>query len=169
MQIYKPGAIHSPDGVSSGGSSGRRKLLSASTSLVRRSADDQQSDTECDQAAGHQKLGPHLDDSTAADPLLQLWSAGILLSPATLTQAGIPVTHAVQHPGQYLVLMPGTYHMYFDQGLNCVESVCVAPPDWLREGRRAIISYQLLHRPPVCAFSVAGLSVCHSSGSIQCL
>ncbi|XP_056163678.1 putative lysine-specific demethylase JMJ16 isoform X2 [Syzygium oleosum] len=64
------------------------------------------------------------------------------LSPSTLKRQGIPVYRCAQNPGEFVVNFPGAYKSGFSCGFNCVESVNVAPLDWLSHGQNVVELYR---------------------------
>lgn len=45
---------------------------------------------------------------------------------------GVPLVRAVQNPGEFLVVFPKSYTSAICGGYLVSESVCFAPPVWLR-------------------------------------
>lgn len=64
------------------------------------------------------------------------------ISPSTLKSQGIPVYRCAQNPGELVVIFPGAYKSGFSCGFNCVESVNVAPLDWLSHGQNIVELYR---------------------------
>ncbi|KAF8011808.1 hypothetical protein BT93_I0066 [Corymbia citriodora subsp. variegata] len=64
------------------------------------------------------------------------------LSPSTLKSQGIPVYRCAQSQGELVVIFPGAYKSGFGCGFNCVESVNVAPLDWLSHGQNVVELYR---------------------------
>ena len=62
-----------------------------------------------------------------------------MLAPKLLQGYGIPLYHARQEPGEFIVTFPRCYHFGFNYGANIAESVNFATPDWLEIGRKAKI------------------------------
>eukprot|EP01043_Picozoa_sp_COSAG02_P023074 COSAG02_NODE_1221_length_13805_cov_24.976653_1_plen_1132_part_00 len=60
-----------------------------------------------------------------------------MIAPSRLLAESIPVSHAVQRPGEFVVTFPRGYHWGFNQGFNCAEAVNFATEDWLPVGMRA--------------------------------
>ena len=60
-----------------------------------------------------------------------------LLSPSTLTRAGIGYTTMVQRVGDVVVTFPGSYHFGFNTGFNVAESTNFAVPEWMPWGDAA--------------------------------
>ncbi len=60
-----------------------------------------------------------------------------MIAPSRLLAESIPVSHAVQRPGEFIVTFPRGYHWGFNQGFNCAEAVNFATEDWLPIGMRA--------------------------------
>jgi [histone H3]-trimethyl-L-lysine9/36 demethylase len=60
-----------------------------------------------------------------------------MIAPSRLLAESIPVSHAVQRPGEFVVTFPRGYHWGFNQGFNCAEAVNFATEDWLPIGMRA--------------------------------
>ena len=75
----------------------------------------------------------------------------------TIPQTTIPQTtipqptkrpgQAVQEEGEFVVTFPGAHHAGFSYGMGCSESVCVAPPDWLRVAGAAAARCRVFCRP----------------------
>ncbi|KAF5727012.1 putative lysine-specific demethylase JMJ16 isoform X3 [Tripterygium wilfordii] len=63
------------------------------------------------------------------------------LCPSMLTSEAIPVYRCVQHPGEFVLVLPGAYHSGYDCGFNCAEAVNFAPLDWLLHGQNAVEFY----------------------------
>ncbi|KDP26519.1 hypothetical protein JCGZ_17677 [Jatropha curcas] len=63
------------------------------------------------------------------------------LSSCALKDSGIPVYRCIQHPGEFVLVLPGAYYSGVDSGFNCAESVNVAPIDWLPYGQNAVELY----------------------------
>ena len=61
----------------------------------------------------------------------------LLISPTLLEQNGIPFTRMVQHPGEFVVTYPGSYHSGFNTGFNCAESCNFATEAWVEYGECA--------------------------------
>lgn len=54
-----------------------------------------------------------------------------------LAAHGVPLTRAVQRPGQVIITFPGAYHAGFNTGPNWAEAANFAFSDWLPHGRMA--------------------------------
>ncbi|XP_059626030.1 putative lysine-specific demethylase JMJ16 isoform X2 [Cornus florida] len=63
------------------------------------------------------------------------------LSPSTLKSLGVPVSHCVQYPREFVLVLPGAYHSALDCGFNCSEVANFAPFDWLPHGQYAVELY----------------------------
>ena len=61
----------------------------------------------------------------------------LLISPTLLEQNGIPFTRMMQHPGEFVVTYPGSYHSGFNTGYNCAESCNFATEAWVEIGEDA--------------------------------
>ena len=61
----------------------------------------------------------------------------LLISPTLLEQNGIPFTRMIQHPGEFVVTFPGSYHSGFNTGFNCAESCNFATEAWVEYGECA--------------------------------
>ena len=61
----------------------------------------------------------------------------LLISPTLLEQNGIPFTKMMQHPGEFVVTYPGSYHSGFNVGFNCAESCNFATEEWVEIGEEA--------------------------------
>ncbi len=59
----------------------------------------------------------------------------VLISPKQLARAGIPFVRAVQREREFMITFPKSYHMGFNCGWNCAESVNFATPRWIPFGR----------------------------------
>lgn len=57
------------------------------------------------------------------------------VSPMILLAEGVPVVHAVQRPGDFMVTFPRAYHSGFSHGFNIGEAVNFALPEWIPYGR----------------------------------
>jgi histone demethylase JARID1 len=55
----------------------------------------------------------------------------------------------VQEPGAFVITFPNAYHTSINLGMNCTESVNVAPADWLRFGAMSVSRYRHFKKPPV--------------------
>ena len=80
-----------------------------------------------------------------------------LLAPRMLAAAGVPCTSTPQEPGTFILTLPNAYHTAVSLGVNCSESVCFAPADWLRFGAMSVSKYRLFRKRGV--FSHEGLVV----------
>jgi len=69
------------------------------------------------------------------------------LSPRVLSEAGIPVSTAVQKAGQFIVTCPRAFHAGFNTGYNVAESVNFALEDWLPFCRVACSNYRYNRSP----------------------
>ncbi|KAI9598108.1 JmjC domain, hydroxylase-domain-containing protein [Syncephalis fuscata] len=72
-----------------------------------------------------------------------------LLSPNQLTDQGVGVYTLDQHPGDFIVTFPQSYHSGFNQGFNFAEAVNFATPDWCSFGVCCAMRYKLFRKPPV--------------------
>ncbi|KAK9055702.1 hypothetical protein SSX86_026787 [Deinandra increscens subsp. villosa] len=68
------------------------------------------------------------------------------LSPSVLKSEGIPVFRCVQHPRQFVLILPGAYYSGFDTGFSVSEKVNLATLDWLPHGQLTVEIYSELHR-----------------------
>ncbi|CAG0879037.1 unnamed protein product [Darwinula stevensoni] len=73
------------------------------------------------------------------------------MNPNILMDKGVPIYHADQMAGEFVVTFPRSYHAGFNQGYNFAEAVNFCPPDWLGLGRESILHYSDLRR--YCVFS----------------
>ncbi|XP_057964048.1 putative lysine-specific demethylase JMJ16 isoform X2 [Malania oleifera] len=64
------------------------------------------------------------------------------LSPSTLNSEGIPVSRCIQHPREFVLILPAAYHTGFDCGFNCSEVANFAPFDWLPHGQNVVELYR---------------------------
>ncbi|XP_031131092.1 lysine-specific demethylase JMJ18-like isoform X1 [Ipomoea triloba] len=87
----------------------------------------------------------HLPDLFEEQPFL-LNELVTQLSPSVLKSEGVPVYHAVQHSGEFVLTFPRAYHSGFNSGFNCAEAVNVAPVDWLQHGQVAVELYSKQRR-----------------------
>ena len=62
---------------------------------------------------------------------------------------GVPVYRTDQHPGEFVITFPKSYHSGFNTGFNCAEAVNFAPPDWLRFGLDGVERYRFYRKPSV--------------------
>eukprot|EP00474_Spongospora_subterranea_P010603 CRZ11061.1 hypothetical protein [Spongospora subterranea] len=69
--------------------------------------------------------------------------------PETLIASDVPVVHAVQCAGEFIITFPRAFHAGFNQGFNCTEAVNFATDDWLSHGRIAIDDCRKHCKPPV--------------------
>lgn len=63
------------------------------------------------------------------------------LSSSALKSEGIPVYCCIQHPREFVLVLPGAYYSGFDSGFNCAEVVNVAPLEWLPYGQNVVELY----------------------------
>lgn len=77
-----------------------------------------------------------------------------VISLQKLEKAGFEVGHVVQEAGEFIVTFPAAYHMGFNHGWNCAESVNFALPSWLEYGKRARVCRC---QPDSVRFDVVGL------------
>ncbi|CAJ2632967.1 unnamed protein product [Trifolium pratense] len=63
------------------------------------------------------------------------------LSCSILKEVGIPVYRCVQHPREFVLVLPGAYHSGFDCGFNCSEVASFAPLEWLPHGQNVVELY----------------------------
>lgn len=61
----------------------------------------------------------------------------VMMSPKILHARNIPFTRVWQRPGEFVVVLPKSYHAGFNTGLNCAEAVNFATPRWFPIGRAA--------------------------------
>ncbi|OEH76937.1 jmjc domain-containing protein [Cyclospora cayetanensis] len=78
------------------------------------------------------------------DPHYVLHSLTVQLPPSLFVENGIPVYRIEQHPKEFVMLWPRTYHAGFNAGFNCNEACNFAPPLWLQWGQKAIRSYRYM-------------------------
>ncbi|KAJ4838522.1 hypothetical protein Tsubulata_039157, partial [Turnera subulata] len=72
----------------------------------------------------------HLHDKMTTEPCI-----------STLKSKGIPVYQCIQHPGEFVLVLPGAYYSGFDSGFSCTEVVNIAPLDWLPHGQNVVELY----------------------------
>ncbi|CAM6031997.1 unnamed protein product, partial [Sphagnum compactum] len=58
----------------------------------------------------------------------------IVISPSVLIRHSIPVSSAIQMPGEFIITFPRCYHQGFNYGFNCAEAVNFALESWLSKG-----------------------------------
>ncbi|KAL8428213.1 hypothetical protein Efla_005315 [Eimeria flavescens] len=78
------------------------------------------------------------------DPQYVLHSLTVQLPPSLFVENGIPVYRIEQHPKEFVMLWPRTYHAGFNAGFNCNEACNFAPPLWLQWGQKALRSYRYM-------------------------
>jgi len=86
--------------------------------------------------------------TVANDPELFVKKAA-MVPPWQLLEAGVPVSHAVQRPGEFIVTLPQAYHAGFSHGFNTAEAVNFMMDDWLPYAQAAATRYRLLGKEPV--------------------
>lgn len=59
-----------------------------------------------------------------------------------------------------MVTFPGAHHAGFSYGMGCSESVCIAPPDWLRVAGAAAQRCRVFCRAMAVAQDAMVLAVC---------
>lgn len=80
-----------------------------------------------------------------------------MLHPKILVKSNIPVCHALQQCGEFIITLPKAYHAGFSHGFNCAESTNFALYDWIPFGRECIERYRQYSRSSV--FSLEKLLV----------
>lgn len=60
-----------------------------------------------------------------------------LFSPNVMVKNSIPIYKTFQHPGEYIITFPRSYHMAFCHGFSLSESVNFATPEWFPMGDEA--------------------------------
>jgi histone demethylase JARID1 len=75
-------------------------------------------------------------------------------SPAALKSVGIPLYHATQEPGEFMITFPQAFHAGFNHGFNCAEAVNFATPDWIKWGAKAQAQYRKIRKVPIFAYEV---------------
>ena len=93
----------------------------------------------------------HLHEKFKSDPDL-LFQLTTMLSPSTLTAAGVNVVRTVQHPGEFIITMPRAYHGGFSLGFNIAEACNFALTEWIPWGRKAIEVYRSAAAPRASVF-----------------
>ncbi|KAL8433549.1 hypothetical protein ACSSS7_003840 [Eimeria intestinalis] len=78
------------------------------------------------------------------DPHYVLHSLTVQLPPSLFVENGIPVYRIEQHPNEFVMLWPRTYHAGFNAGFNCNEACNFAPPLWLQWGPKALRAYRYM-------------------------
>jgi len=89
------------------------------------------------------------------------------MSPYQLSVEGIPVTRCVQHPGQYVIIFPGSYYSAFDCGFNCLEKANFAPLDWLPHGDIAVQVNQEMSKTSLISYDKLLFSAAREA--VKCL
>mmetsp|Transcript_10156 Transcript_10156/g.12872 ORF Transcript_10156/g.12872 Transcript_10156/m.12872 type:complete len:692 (-) Transcript_10156:313-2388(-) len=72
-----------------------------------------------------------------------------MFSPRLLQSAGVPVYKLCQHPGEFVVTFPRSFHGGFSMGPNAGEAVNFATYDWISHGADANERYRMFKRPAV--------------------
>jgi histone demethylase JARID1 len=72
-----------------------------------------------------------------------------MFSPRLLEAANVPVYKLVQHPGEFVVTFPRSFHGGFSLGPNIGEAVNFATHDWIVHGADANERYRSFARPAV--------------------
>ena len=83
-----------------------------------------------------------------ADPQL-IFKKSAMLPPSLLLDEGVPVSRALQQPGQFVVTLPQAYHAGFSHGFNTAEAVNFMLLDWLPYARASMARYRAINREPV--------------------
>nr|AAC79608.1 unknown protein [Arabidopsis thaliana] len=91
----------------------------------------------------------------------------MMMSPYQLSVEGIPVTRCVQHPGQYVIIFPGSYYSAFDCGFNCLEKANFAPLDWLPHGDIAVQVNQEMSKTSLISYDKLLFSAAREA--VKCL
>ncbi|RAL43457.1 hypothetical protein DM860_012598 [Cuscuta australis] len=92
----------------------------------------------------------HIPESSKHPWLLLNIATQISLS--TLISEGIPVYRCLQHPKEFVLVLPGSYYSQLDSGFNCSEAVNFAPFDWLPHGQLAVERYSEFHRKTAISY-----------------
>lgn len=69
--------------------------------------------------------------------------------PETFLSNGVPITHALQEPGQFIITWPRSYHAGFSHGFNIGEAVNFATLEWIPNG---IKCRELYHDSVKCEY-----------------
>ncbi|WVW78729.1 hypothetical protein I302_100689 [Kwoniella bestiolae CBS 10118] len=72
-----------------------------------------------------------------------------MMNPGRVKEAGVKVVACDQRPNEFVITFPKAYHCGFNHGINMNEAVNFALPDWLPDGREAVMRYQQYLKPPV--------------------
>ncbi|KAK6904001.1 hypothetical protein I203_107513 [Kwoniella mangroviensis CBS 8507] len=72
-----------------------------------------------------------------------------MMNPGRVKEAGVKVVACDQRPNEFVITFPKAYHCGFNHGINMNEAVNFALPDWLPDGREAVMRYQQHLKPPV--------------------
>ncbi|WWC67689.1 uncharacterized protein I206_101601 [Kwoniella pini CBS 10737] len=72
-----------------------------------------------------------------------------MMNPGRVKEAGVKVVACDQRPNEFVITFPKAYHCGFNHGINMNEAVNFALPDWLPDGREAVMRYQQHAKPPV--------------------
>jgi len=72
-----------------------------------------------------------------------------MFSPRLLQQGGVPVCKILQHPVEYVITFPRSFHCGFSLGPNIGEAVNFATNDWIMRGADAGECYRSFSRSSV--------------------
>ncbi|WRT65018.1 uncharacterized protein IL334_001959 [Kwoniella shivajii] len=72
-----------------------------------------------------------------------------MMNPGRVKEAGVKVVACDQRPNEFVITFPKAYHCGFNHGINMNEAVNFALPDWLSDGKLAVMRYQEHSKPPV--------------------
>jgi len=68
----------------------------------------------------------------------------LLMPPESFLKEGVPITHTLQEPGQFIITCPRAYHAGFSHGFNVGEAVNFATIEWIPWG---IKCREMYHAP----------------------
>eukprot|EP01042_Synura_sphagnicola_P029617 gene29617-38193_t len=89
-----------------------------------------------------------------------------IFSPQRLQEERIPFDTALQHPGEFMITFPGSYHAGFNHGFNIAEAINFALSHWLEVGRQA---YSCVCMRDAVSLDVNLLETIHIQEIVRCL
>ena len=108
-------------------------------------------------AASFEKVSQDYYRETMIDSPDMLHHMTTQISVSRLVANGVPVFHAKQQQGSFIITFPKAFHCGFSYGFNCGEAVNFASPDWLPFGHEADFKYRTASIPRTSVFSHARL------------
>ena len=78
--------------------------------------------------------------------------------------AGVPVSRAVQRPGEFVVTFPRAYHAGFSHGFSIGEAVNFATGDWFLFGAECCERYRRVGRVPIVPHE---LLICRAAAELD--